>query len=68
MLVKCCYSARILFPEEEFLLFHFSATLLNSESARMVVGVSGKVQSETPIKCEFGDLRGVVVKQRVQKS
>ncbi|KAH0978463.1 hypothetical protein GBA52_028182 [Prunus armeniaca] len=39
------------------------AKLLDAEHVPLVVGISGRVCSETPINCEFGGLRGVIVEQ-----
>ncbi|CAB4291758.1 unnamed protein product [Prunus armeniaca] len=39
------------------------AKLLDAEHVPLVVGISVRVCSETPINCEFGGLRGVIVEQ-----
>ena len=48
-------------------LLHFSAQLLDAASKvlPLVVSVSGRVGSETPINCEYSGLRGVIVEQTV---
>lgn len=33
----------------------------------MVVAISGRVGSETPINCEFSGLRGVIVEETVRR-
>ncbi|XP_034227698.1 E3 ubiquitin-protein ligase SP1-like [Prunus dulcis] len=56
----CGAWAEVLFS---FLAFTLTAKLLDSEHVPLVVGISGIVYSETPINCEFGGLRGVIVEQ-----
>jgi hypothetical protein len=46
-------------------ILHFSAQLLDEEIIPLVVAISGRVGSETPISCEFSGLRGVIVEERV---
>jgi len=43
----------------------FSAQLLDEEIFPLVVAISGRVGSETPISCEFSGLRGVIVEETV---
>lgn len=45
----------------------FSAQLLDAASKvlPLVVSVSGRVGSDTPINCEYSGLRGVIVEQTV---
>jgi len=42
-------------------VLHFSAQLLDEEIFPLVVAISGRVGSETPISCELSGLRGVIV-------
>ena len=44
---------------------HLSAQLLDAEVLPLVVTISGRVSSETPINCEFSGLRGVIVEETV---
>lgn len=48
-------------------MLHFSAQLLDAASKvlPLVVTVSGRVGSDTPINCEYSGLRGVIVEQTV---
>ena len=44
----------------------FSAQLLEAECVLpLVVAISGRVSSDTPINCEFSGLRGVIVEETV---
>lgn len=43
----------------------FSAQLLDEEIFPLVVAISGRVGSETPISCEFSGLRGVIIEETV---
>lgn len=45
----------------------FAATLLDTarKVLPLVVTISGRVGSETPIKCELSGLRGVIVEEMV---
>lgn len=53
-----------LFILETFLWF--SAQLLEAECVLpLVVAISGRVSSDTPINCEFSGLRGVIVEETV---
>lgn len=47
--------------------FHFSAQLLDLESKvpPLIVTISGRVGTETPINCENSGLRGVIVEEMV---
>jgi E3 ubiquitin-protein ligase MUL1 len=45
---------------------HFSAQFLDAGCILpLVVTISGRVGSETPISCEFSGLRGVIVEETV---
>lgn len=44
---------------------YFSAQLLDAEILPLIVTISGRVSSETPINCEFSGLRGVIVEETV---
>ena len=46
---------------------HFSAQLLDAEILPLIVTISGRVSSETPINCEFSGLRGVIVEETVRR-
>ena len=49
-----------------FVFFRFSAQLLDAERILpLVVTISGRVCSETPVNCEFSRLRGVIVEETV---
>lgn len=49
-----------------FIFFGFLAQLLDAECILpLVVAISGRVGSETPITCELSGLRGVVVEETV---
>ncbi|CAJ2629266.1 unnamed protein product [Trifolium pratense] len=43
------------------------AQLLDEEVIPLVVAISGRVGSETPISCEFSGLRGVIVEERAEQ-
>ncbi|KAK2403719.1 E3 Ubiquitin ligase family protein [Trifolium repens] len=43
------------------------AQLLDEEIIPLVVAISGRVGSETPISCEFSGLRGVIVEERAEQ-
>lgn len=49
------------------IFFHFSAQLLDAEILPLVVAISGRVSSETPVNCEFSGLRGVIVEETVDE-
>ena len=50
-----------------FVFFRFSAQLLDAERILpLVVTISGRVGSETPVNCEFSRLRGVIVEETVR--
>ena len=48
-------------------IFHLSAQLLDLESKvlPLIVTISGRVGSQTPINCERSGLRGVIVEETV---
>lgn len=46
---------------------YFSAQLLDAEILPLIVTISGRVSSETPINCEFSGLRGVIVEETVRR-
>jgi E3 ubiquitin-protein ligase MUL1 len=46
-------------------IFVFSAQLLDEEILPLVVAISGRAGSETPISCEFSGLRGVILEETV---
>ncbi|WVY97076.1 hypothetical protein V8G54_029227 [Vigna mungo] len=46
---------------------HFSAQLLDAEILPLIVTISGRVGSETPINCEFSGLRGVIVEETAEQ-
>lgn len=49
-----------------FVFFYFSGPLLDAGCILpLVVTISGRVSSETPISCEFSGLRGVIVEETV---
>ncbi|RYR71907.1 hypothetical protein Ahy_A02g006113 isoform B [Arachis hypogaea] len=43
------------------------AQLLDAEILPLVVSISGRVSSETPIHCEFSGLRGVIVEETAEQ-
>lgn len=55
-----------MFPNFVFRYFCLPAQLLDAECILpLVVAISGRVGSETPINCEFSGLRGVIVEETV---
>ena len=52
---------------ESFVFFSISVQLLDTacKVLPLVVTVSGRVGSDTPIKCEYSGLRGVIVEETV---
>ncbi|XLS83011.1 hypothetical protein HN51_048842, partial [Arachis hypogaea] len=41
--------------------------LLDAEILPLVVSISGRISSETPIHCEFSGLRGVIVEETAEQ-
>lgn len=50
-----------------FAFLCFSAQLLDADILPLVVAISGRVGSETPVNCEFSGLRGVIVEETVHE-
>jgi hypothetical protein len=46
-------------------ILHFLAQLLDEEILPLVVAISGRVDSETPISCKSSGVRGVIVEETV---
>lgn len=53
---------------DTFFSLYFAAQLLELDSSKLlpfIVAVSGRVGSDTPIKCEHSGIRGVIVEETV---
>lgn len=47
--------------------YTFVAQLLDAVKSPLVVTISGRVGSKSPIKCKLGGLKGVIVEERVHR-
>ncbi|KAJ1435743.1 E3 Ubiquitin ligase, GIDE-type [Sesbania bispinosa] len=62
--ISCCLSAAALYLLRQKAV---AAQLLDTDILPLVVSISGRVGSETPINCEFSGLRGVIVEETAEQ-